>query len=413
MKTISRLGLVFVCLALWSWLGAAPAHAAGVVGNGSPGSCTGNALQTRLNGGGLVTFNCGPAPHVIEANTYVIEENTTVDGASKITLDGDQLRQIFLVQSGATLTLRNITLLQGNSTQGGCVYIETGATANTLNVIFDRCQAETGRGGAVYNLGTFTANYTRFERNEASIHGGAIYTFGSMTVADSIFIQNESDGSGGAIAVSREFGSDRQTLIRRTLFTANRAVTNGGAINNILGDLDVNNSTFTGNVADQGGALFADGLSVTTLTFSTLFQNQADSGGGIFRMGSGEVTLSRSIVADSLNKAGNSPQLNCDSGGGSYTTTGHNIIGDNSCFNPGQATDLVDTDPLLTTLADNGGFSMTVLPAAASPAIDKIPQASCLSLDQRRALRVGNRCDAGAVERVGALPVAYMPFVRR
>jgi hypothetical protein len=35
------------------------ARAAGVVGDGTPGSCTTAALTAALSGGGLVTFDCG------------------------------------------------------------------------------------------------------------------------------------------------------------------------------------------------------------------------------------------------------------------------------------------------------------------------------------------------------------------
>ena len=47
---------------------AAPAHAAGVVGTGTPASCTDAALSAALVGGGAVTFNCGPNPHTITLN---------------------------------------------------------------------------------------------------------------------------------------------------------------------------------------------------------------------------------------------------------------------------------------------------------------------------------------------------------
>ena len=41
------------------------ALAAGVVGSGTPGSCTDAALTTALAGGGTVTFNCGANPVTI------------------------------------------------------------------------------------------------------------------------------------------------------------------------------------------------------------------------------------------------------------------------------------------------------------------------------------------------------------
>jgi hypothetical protein len=92
--------------------GATPARAGGVVGNGTPGSCTDAGLNTALAGGGSVTFNCGPAPHTILITSQKsINLNTTIDGGGKITLDGQDAHRLFDV--GAVLTLRNIVLSRG------------------------------------------------------------------------------------------------------------------------------------------------------------------------------------------------------------------------------------------------------------------------------------------------------------
>src|SRR5207244_2098621 len=42
-----------------------PASAAGVVGDGTPDSCTDAAFDAALAGGGAITFNCGPNPLTI------------------------------------------------------------------------------------------------------------------------------------------------------------------------------------------------------------------------------------------------------------------------------------------------------------------------------------------------------------
>lgn len=53
-------GLIFVAAAV-----VRPVYAGGVVGSGTPASCTDAALTTALAGGGAVTFNCGPNPATI------------------------------------------------------------------------------------------------------------------------------------------------------------------------------------------------------------------------------------------------------------------------------------------------------------------------------------------------------------
>ena len=61
--------------------GARPALAAGVVGNGTPGSCTETAFMNKLSGGGTVTFNCGSAAKTINLSAIKnISVDTKIDG---------------------------------------------------------------------------------------------------------------------------------------------------------------------------------------------------------------------------------------------------------------------------------------------------------------------------------------------
>src|SRR5262245_43150569 len=69
--------------------GAQPVRAGGVVGNGTPASCTEAAFDAALTTGGTITFNCGPAPFAIPITSRKsINADTTIDGGGKITLDG-------------------------------------------------------------------------------------------------------------------------------------------------------------------------------------------------------------------------------------------------------------------------------------------------------------------------------------
>ena len=57
-KHIPVLALI-LSLGAFAVFTAIPVRASGVVGNGTPSSCTEAALNTALAGGGSVTFNCG------------------------------------------------------------------------------------------------------------------------------------------------------------------------------------------------------------------------------------------------------------------------------------------------------------------------------------------------------------------
>ena len=96
-----------------------PTLAGGVVTN-----CSNDAqFSSLLAGGGTVTFNCSTAL-IHLSSTKTISVNTTIDGEGKITLSGDNARRLFVVSSGVTLTLNNITLSNGYtaSGNGGAIY---------------------------------------------------------------------------------------------------------------------------------------------------------------------------------------------------------------------------------------------------------------------------------------------------
>lgn len=72
-------------------------------------------------------------------------------------------------------------------------------------------------------------------------------------------------------------------------------------------------------------------------------------------------------------------------------------------------------NPLLGALTDNGGPTLSRMPHAGSPALDRIPAGSpvcyLVPLDQRGSTRpVGSGCDAGSVEGSGSpvIPVELM-----
>lgn len=407
-RMAGRFLVVLFLSALWYGATAATAQADAVVGDGTPASCDGNALAAGIAQGGLVTFNCGGAATIV-ANTNVITQPVTLAGAGLITIDGENLRQLFLVLAQGRLTLLDITLSKGNFVNGGCIDLLTGGEATLRNVVVDGCVAETVNGGAIRaGMGAIlTVEFGRFQNNRAKVTGGAIYNNGgTVVVRDSIFSSNRADSNGGAIS---QLGGS--LTVERTLFTGNQAVQFGGAIHNGNGTVTIINSTFSGNIADRGGALYGANNSTTTIEFATFSGNRADDGGAIWNNGvTNTITLSKSILANSRDEANSFDQLECD--GPSLTTAGYNIIQDDSCFSTGVEGDLRSTDPALGPLQNNGGFSLTHLPASASPAVDRVPVELCLPDDQRRAQRV-NACDSGAAERGGLFPTVYVPIVLR
>ena len=141
------------------------APAAGVVGNGTPGSCTEAALNAALSGGGIVTFSCGGSAVTIpitSTKTISAALATDVDGGGLVTLDGQDAVRIFSVDYQRQLALRNLTLRRGRAVDYGAgvrsAFHERGTQALTVaNVRFeDNVCTQAGDdvgGGALYLLG--------------------------------------------------------------------------------------------------------------------------------------------------------------------------------------------------------------------------------------------------------------------
>ena len=116
-----------------------------------------------------------------------------VDGGRLITLDGENMRRIFLVPDNIPLTLRNITFTRGFGSDGpggavwnyGVLLIQNSTlSANGTDTVF--------AGGALANFspGTITIEDSVLENNTAA-DGAAIYSYGpAVTIRNSILRNN-------------------------------------------------------------------------------------------------------------------------------------------------------------------------------------------------------------------------------
>jgi predicted outer membrane repeat protein len=132
-----------------------PVHAEAVVGTGAASGCTEAALDAALAGGGNVTFNCGASPVTITVTSQkTVAADTTIDGGGLIALSGGAVTRVVVVNSGATLTLANLTISDGAS----------GASSF---------------GGAIENDGMLNVTNSTFANNTAGNDGGAIRNKGA------------------------------------------------------------------------------------------------------------------------------------------------------------------------------------------------------------------------------------------
>ncbi len=199
---VSRLALVtFLLLVLVS--SPRPALAAnGVVGSGTPGSCNDTAFDTAFyavqsSGGGIITFNCGAAPHTIVFSTQkTVSTNTELRGAGLISLSGANATPLFQVYSAQTLTLDRIVLTRA--------YGPAGAIENFGKLVIKNSQftnnASTTSGGAITSYGELNISGSTLSGNSAAQTGGAIFADGgTVTISASTFDGNTAAGAGGAV----------------------------------------------------------------------------------------------------------------------------------------------------------------------------------------------------------------------
>jgi len=327
------------------------------------------SLREAVNAANAVpsddTINFAPSITIITlANEIVINNAGTMtingNGANVLTIDGGPgTNRIFFIDK-ATVTISSVTLTGGNG------------------------------------AGTIGGN------------GGAIYAIGGTIVLNSIHVTANSANTAGGVYFNN--GTDHQIL--NSTFSANTASSCGGFYND-TSTLAVTNSTISGNSVENIGGGFCS-LANTTLRHVTITANSAGNGGGGMLINLAinfpnrrTLNLGNTIVAG--NTGSSTPDIRFN--GGTITTAGYNLLGDNSGIetifpagNPNANQDIVGTsaspvNPLLGPLQNNGGTTPTHALLLGSLAINVGNNAEAPVTDQRGFARIiGGTIDIGAFE---------------
>lgn len=331
-------------------------------------------------------------------------------------LDGNHKVQVLQVAASASLTLRNLAIVNGsaNPIGGG---VDNRGTLFVIDANFTENQARgptsnSGAGGAIFSNGTLIVVHTTFTANQAFGMGGAIQNAGFARITDSTFNGNYGGQSGGAIE------HDGGTLsVTRSTFKDNSVLFFGAGMTNYAPAI-VTDSTFADNPG--GGIENENSITVVNSTFSN--DNFAIYNGMFETKPTSAVitgaTLVHSILANYKTNIidlkssilANTPGGDClEVGSTGITDEGYNIADDKSCGFTAIGS-LNNTNPQLNPagLANNRGPTQTIALLASSPAIDAIPFGACtdqsgtqLPTDQRGALRVDATpllCDVGAYQ---------------
>ncbi|MCW5958540.1 MAG: VCBS repeat-containing protein [Pyrinomonadaceae bacterium] len=287
-----------------------------------------------------------------------------VSGGQLVNISGGLSSRVFFVTPGANVTLDRLWISGGRFSSPN-----DGAAIDNFDgtVTIDKClifnNVSTDDAGAVKNTagGTITINDTEFQGNAAPSRGGAIFNEGDMTITNSLFRSNTAK--------------------------------NGGAIAN-TGMLTIKNSTISGNDSafnggGNGGGIYtaAGTVNLDSVTVAFNFAGGGSQGGGVGKLNGNETFISTGSIFSNNSAVGGSPNFM-----GDFTSHGYNLIANPSGTTIGGPTgfNLLNVDPKLLPLKNNGGPTATHALARNSPAIDKGNAKPETSTDQRGLPRVFN-----------------------
>ena len=137
-------------------------------------------------------------------------------------------------------------------------------------------------------------------------------------------------------------------------------------------------------------------MGTLTLTYCTVSDNSAASGGGVYIQGAGGTVANVTAITSLFdNPADGNLAVAADA---AFVSLGHNLFSDKPAVALAP-TDLINTNPLLGPLANNGGPTPTQALLPGSPAINAGVAVPGVTTDQRGVLRPQGRApDIGAFE---------------
>jgi hypothetical protein len=306
--------------------------------------------------------------HVTAIRTVNIE-GLTISGGDVFDYGGG------ILNDQATLTLTNCSVVDNAAySGGGGIYSSDGGSVTIVNSVISGNHAAGGQypyGGGVAGNSLTIINSTI---SGSSTVGGGQKTFGAGggiagggTITNSTITGNYAGLEGGGI-------SGGGTITNCTI--SNNGA--GGGTNNfpgtgggIYGGGTISNCTISGNSvfgsafkgAGLGGGIYAVGtVTISNSTFSGNYIIEYGNGGGICN----RATLE--IGNTILNRTGFGE--NVFNNGGTITSAGYNLSNDDGGGYLNGPGDLINTDPLLGPLQDNGGPTQTHALLPGSPAVD-------------------------------------------
>ncbi len=254
--------------------------------------------------------------------------NTIVQGDATV---GAATESVFVVVSGAQVTMQSLTIRRGGGFDGGGVRILEGDV--TLDAVSVSEHEVSGNGGGVYVADGATLDVTGGEisSNKAS-RGGGIYNLGGAEFVNVNVASNRADLRGGGIFNGGSLDL-RSTDISNNRVESWTSYPEGGGIYHTGTSLSIQDSLIVSNQIDGlsggGGGLDLKGTGTTTITGTRFSSNKVHSGrGGGIRVRSGNLVIEDCIVISNDATWGGGLYLN--SGPSESTRISHTVVAANN-----------------------------------------------------------------------------------
>lgn len=369
-----------------------------------------------------VTREAGPIGLPVVDNTLTVRGNGAkiireIDDSGELGEFASPFR-FFYVEPEGNLTLGNLTLQNGlvyirgegtsfplppggnlNRISGGAIHNRGELNLFDVQLLGNRVRSPllpagadfryyAFYGGGVFNVGSLSMSGGRFYNNFAFRSGDSLYNTGSAQFDTVNFggvgaLKNERRG---ALSIHRStmgtaIWNDGNLWVMESLSHSVIAVYAGtGTIRN-----STINQPYASAVCKGSSQLTLDSV---TIYGTRVLEPESREGYGLKLEDECTVTLMNTVIAASENQDCSIPSSESIT----VTILGTNMDSDGSC--PGFTT----VDSQLGALQDNGGPTLTRMPAPTSPLVNAGGD-ECPPRDQRLRPRIDGACDVGAVER--------------
>ena len=415
--------------------------------------------DTVIDGGNLVTLSGGNKVRILHLESFydlstpslTVQNLTFTNGYTADSTNTKSLEQggAAIYRMGGTLSvinsrfINNVAPVTGQDVAGGAIYSFGVGKTTIVDSVFQGNQASNG--GAIGNLGnSLTIVNSEVSGNKATGNGGnpgnggnggGIYIDGDYNTVDLHgvkIVNNQGNALGGGLF--RVSYNGETTTIDKSSFDSNsipnQAVSMAGGVYLQGTSITMTNSSVSNNTANVAGGMYIGPLSVLNLTNVTAAENTAVTGlgGGLFidnnvsgkilnatiannqtpglySFGGGiaggdtNLLLGNTIIANNTVGNGYNP-INCTQKlgnlGGNLQYPFVRQGGDSDDPNALCSDGVIKADPLLGSLQDNGGSTLTVAPANDSPAA-AVGYNNCPKIDQRGQTRQ-SPCTLGAYQ---------------